>query len=85
MPLDPSRYIDCGLEIFTPEQDVHAGGSGCGCSAVTLCGHIFRRFQQGELKRVLFMATGALLSPTTSQQGDSIPGIAHAIALEADT
>ena len=85
MPLDPARYIDCGLEIFTPEQDVHAGGSGCGCSAVTLCGHIFRRFQQGELKRVLFMATGALLSPTTSQQGDSIPGIAHAIALEADT
>ena len=85
MPLNPSRYIDCGLEIFTPEQDVHAGGSGCGCSAVTLCGHIFRRFRQGELKRVLFMATGALLSPTTSQQGDSIPGIAHAIALEADT
>ena len=82
--LAPSRYMDCGLEIFTPEQDVHAGGSGCGCSAVTLCGHIFRRFEQGELKRVLFMATGALLSPTTSQQGDTIPGIAHAIALEAD-
>ena len=85
MPLDPARYIDCGLEIFTPEQDVHAGGSGCGCSAVTLCGHIFRRFRQGELKRVLFMATGALLSPTTNQQGDTIPGIAHAIVLEADT
>ena len=82
--LAPSRYMDCGLEIFTPEQDVHAGGSGCGCSAVTLCGHIFRRFEQGELKRVLFMATGALLSPTTSQQGGTIPGIAHAIALEAD-
>lgn len=85
LPLDPTRYIDCGLEIFTPEQDVHAGGSGCGCSAVTLCGHILRRFQRGELHRVLFMATGALLSPTTSQQGDTIPGIAHAIALEADT
>ena len=84
LPLDPTRYIDCGLEIFTPEQDVHAGGSGCGCSAVTLCGHILRRFQRGELHRVLFMATGALLSPTTSQQGDTIPGIAHAIALEAD-
>ena len=83
-PLDPTRYIDCGLEIFSPEQDTHAGGSGCGCSAVTLCGHIFRRFQAGELRRVLFMATGALLSPTSSQQGDAIPGVAHAIALEAD-
>ena len=85
MPLEPSRYIDCGLEIFSPDQDTHAGGSGCGCSAVTLCGHIFNRFKRGEVKRVLFMATGALLSPTSSQQGDTIPGIAHAIALEADT
>ena len=85
MPLDPAHYMDCGLEIFSPGQDTHAGGSGCGCSAVTLCGHIFRRFRQGDLKRVLFMATGALLSPTTSQQGDTIPGIAHAIALEADS
>nr|MBR4281934.1 stage V sporulation protein AD [Clostridia bacterium] len=85
VPLDASRYIDCGLEIFSPDQDTHAGGSGCGCSAVTLCGHIFRRFRQGDLKRVLFMATGALLSPTSNQQGDTIPGIAHAIALEADS
>ncbi len=85
LPLDASRYIDCGLEIFSPDQDTHAGGSGCGCSAVTLCGHIFRRFKSGELKRVLFMATGALLSPTSNQQGDTIPGIAHAIALEADS
>ena len=85
MPLDASRYIDCGLEVFSPDQDTHAGGSGCGCSAVTLCGHIFRRFKSGELKRVLFMATGALLSPTSNQQGDTIPGIAHAIALEADS
>ena len=84
MPLDPARYIDCGLEIFSPDQDTHAGGSGCGCSAVTLCGHIFNRFQRGDVHRVLFMATGALLSPTSSQQGDTIPGIAHAIALEAD-
>ncbi len=84
MPLVSARYIDCGLEVFSPAQDTHAGGSGCGCSAVTLCGHIFRRFQRGELRRVLFMATGALLSPTSSQQGDTIPGIAHAIALEAD-
>lgn len=84
LPIDPARYIDCGLTIFSPQQDTHAGGSGCGCSAVTLCGHILRRFQQGELHRVLFMATGALLSPTSSQQGDTIPGIAHAIVLEAD-
>jgi len=85
LPLDPAKYIDCGLEIFSPDQDTHAGGSGCGCSAVTLCGHILHRFQRGELKRVLFMATGALLSPTSNQQGDTIPGIAHAIVLEADS
>ena len=84
-PLDPARYIDCGLEVFSPDQDTHAGGSGCGCSAVTLCGYIFNRFRRGEIHRVLFMATGALLSPTSSQQGDTIPGIAHAIALEADS
>ena len=84
MPLVPARYTDCGLEIFSPDQDTHAGGSGCGCSAVTLCGYILHRFQRGELHRVLFMATGALLSPTSNQQGDTIPGIAHAIALEAD-
>ena len=85
LPLDEGRYIDCGLEIFTPDQDVHAGGSGCGCSAVTLCGHIMRRFREKELQRVLFMATGALLSPTSSQQGDTIPGVAHAIVLEAES
>ncbi len=85
MPLDAARYMDCGLEVFSEAQDTHAGGSGCGCSAVVLCGHIMRRFRAGELHRVLFMATGALLSPTSSQQGDTIPGIAHAISLEADT
>ncbi len=84
-PLDERKYIDCGLEIFSPDQDTHAGGSGCGCSAVTLCSYILHRFQRGELHRVLFMATGALLSPTSNQQGDTIPGIAHAIVLEADS
>lgn len=84
-PLDPAKYIDCGLEIFSEAQDTHCGGSGCGCSAVVLNGHILRRFREGELHRVLFMATGALLSPTTNQQGETIPGIAHAIVLEADT
>ncbi|MBQ3484511.1 MAG: stage V sporulation protein AD [Clostridia bacterium] len=84
LPLDPARYIDCGLEVFAPGQDTHCGGSGCGCSAVVLAGHILRRFREGQLRRVLFLATGALLSPTSSQQGESIPGIAHAIVLEAD-
>lgn len=82
MPLIFERYLDCGLAVFSPEQDVHAGGSGCGCSAVVLNSHIMQRIQAGELHRVLFMATGALLSTTTSQQGESIPGVAHAIALE---
>lgn len=84
-PLDSARYMDCGLEVFSPDQDTHAGGSGCGCSAVTLCGYILHRFMRGELHRVLFMATGALLSPTSTQQGDTIPGIAHAIVLEAES
>ena len=84
MPLPADAYLDCGLAVFSKEQDVHAGGSGCGCSAVVLNGHILRKFQRGEVRRVLFMATGALLSTTSSQQGESIPGIAHAIALEAD-
>lgn len=83
-PLIFEKYMDCGLQVFDATQDVHAGGSGCGCSAITLNSLILQRFQKGELKRVLFMATGALLSTTSSQQGASIPGIAHAIVLEAD-
>jgi len=70
--------------IFSPEQDVHAGGSGCGCSASVLCGYIMRLFREKAIHRVAFMATGALLSPTFSQQGGAIPGIAHLIVLEAD-
>lgn len=84
MPLIPERYMDCGLEIYAPEQEVHAGGSGCGCSAVVLGSLIWRKFLAREVRRVLFMATGALLSTTSSQQGETIPGIAHAIVLEAD-
>ncbi len=84
MPLDDGKYNDCGLMIFDRErQDVHAGGSGCGCSAVVLNGHILPQIADGSLKRVLFMATGALMSLTSSQQGESIPGIAHAVVLEA--
>lgn len=82
MPLIFERYMDCGLQVFDANQDVHAGGSGCGCSAITLNSLILKRFQEGALRRVLFMATGALLSTTSSQQGETIPGIAHAIALE---
>ena len=81
-PLPEDTHLDCGLLIFDPKEDVHAGGSGCGCSASLLSAEILPRISRGEWKRVLFMATGALLSPTTSQQGETIPGIAHAVALE---
>ncbi|MBQ9198187.1 MAG: stage V sporulation protein AD [Clostridia bacterium] len=76
------RMMDCGLTIYDPAQDSHAGGSGCGCSAVVLSCHILPKLRSGEWKRVLFMATGALLSPTTSQQGETIPGVAHAVVIE---
>ena len=70
--------------IFDREtQDVHAGGSGCGCGASMMCGHFLKRIESGELSRVLFVATGALMSPTLVQQGQSIPGIAHAVELSA--
>ena len=76
---------DCGMLIFNLEtQDVHAGGSGCGCSASVLCGHILQRMTCGDWPRVLFAATGALMSPTTSQQGESIPGICHAVVLDVN-
>lgn len=77
-----SRYIDCGCEIFDESQDAHAGGSGCGCSACCLNGWLYGRMLSGEVRRLLFMATGALMSPTTSQQGESIPAVAHAVSLE---
>ncbi len=73
-------HDDCGKLIFDREvQDVHGGGSGCGCSASVLCAHILPALAAGKLRRVLFCATGALMSTTSSQQGDSIPGICHAI------
>lgn len=76
-------YTDCGILIFANRaQDTHAGGSGCGCSASVLCSHILRGMEQGKWKRVLFAPTGALMSPTTSMQGESVPGICHAVALE---
>ena len=76
---------DCGIMIYDREkQDVHAGGSGCGCSASVLAGHLLPKFKTGELKKVLFCATGALMSPTTSLQGESILGICHAVAIESE-
>ncbi len=80
-----SKYKDCGTMIFDYEtQDVHAGGSGCGCSASVLCGYFLDRVKRGELKNILFCATGALMSPTMSQQGESIPGISHAVHISHD-
>ncbi len=76
-------YTDCGVLIFDrKKQDVHAGGSGCGCSASVFASYIMRGFEDNNWKKVLFAPTGALLSPTSSQQGDSIPGICHALAIE---
>lgn len=77
------RLEDCGTLIFDREnQDVHAGGSGCGCSAVSLCGYLLNKLQKGDLKSILFCGTGALLSPTSTQQGLPIPGVCHAVAIE---
>lgn len=77
-----AQHHDCGLLLYDrQQQDVHAGASGCGCSASVLCAHILPRLQSGEWQNILFIATGALMSPTLLQQGESIPGIAHLIHL----
>ena len=74
------RYTDCGILLYDRQkQDTHAGGSGCGCSAGVLCGHLLNRFDRGELSDLLFIGTGALMSPTSCQQGESIPGVAHLV------
>lgn len=78
-----TQHKDCGTMIFNlAEQDVNSGGSGCGCSASVVCSHIMKNIKNGTLKKVLFVATGALMSPTSTKQGQSIPGIAHAVLLE---
>ena len=80
-----TNYDDCGRIIFEKEaQDVHSGGSGCGCSAVVLAGHLMRQLQEGKLKKLLFAATGALMSPTTTMQKESIPAICHAVSIEVE-
>ncbi len=77
------RITDCGTLVFDPtSQDVHSGGSGCGCSAITLCAWLLPRLNSGKLRRILFCGTGALLSPTSTQQGLPIPGICHAVSIQ---
>ncbi|ACD23400.1 stage V sporulation protein AD [Clostridium cagae] len=78
-----SNHMDCGEAIFNNEQQkTAAGGSGCGCSAVVFAGELYKKLMRREIKNVLLVSTGALMSPTSSLQGESIPGIAHAVAIE---
>ena len=77
------NHTDCGIEIFDKEtQNTLAGGSGCGCSAVTFAGYLLHRLNKREINRLLFIPTGAMHSVTTAQQGESIPGMAHAVVIE---
>lgn len=77
------KYFDCGIAIFDDaSQDTHSGGSGCGCSAVTLAGYLLPKLERKELKRILFLPTGALLSTVSFNEGQSIPGICHGVVLE---
>ncbi len=77
------KLTDCGTLVYDIlEQDVHSGGSGCGCSAITLCGYLLDKLNSGKLKKILFCGTGALLSPTSSQQGLSIPCVCHAVSIQ---
>lgn len=76
------KLTDCGTLVYdNTTQDVHAGGSGCGCSAITLCGELLNKLNKGKLERILFCGTGALLSPTSTQQGLPIPGVCHAVSI----
>lgn len=78
-----SVYNDCGVLIFDKEkQDTHSGGSGCGCCASVFSGYLFEQLKSKKIKRLLLIATGALMNSMSSQQGESIPGIAHAISIE---
>jgi stage V sporulation protein AD len=83
--IELSNHMDCGALIFDPEtQDVHCGGSGCGCCASVLTGYLLNGMRAGRWKNILFCPTGALHSPTACQQGESIPGICHAIAISTE-
>lgn len=84
--VDMSRnYQDCGMLLYDiQQQDMHAGASGCGCSASVLCGYLLREMEEGKWKKLLFAPTGALLSPTSTFQGESIPSICHAVVIERE-
>ncbi|MBA1334545.1 MAG: Stage V sporulation protein AD (SpoVAD) [Firmicutes bacterium] len=82
LEIPPEIFTDCGILIYGDKQPVMAGGSGCACSATTTYGHFFKRMHKGELKRILIVATGALLSPLSYQQKESIPCVAHAVSIE---
>lgn len=82
LPIDSSLYQDCGMMIYRPDQPVFAGASGAGCSATVVYGHLLNRMRKREINRMLVVATGALLSPLTFQQNESIPCIAHAVSIE---
>ena len=78
------KLTDCGTLVFDPiRQDVHCGGSGCGCSAIVLCSELLGKLLRGKLKKILFCGTGALLSPTSTQQKLPIPGVCHAVCIES--
>ena len=78
-----SNYNDCGVMIFDKEtQDTHSGGSGCACCATVFSGYLFNMLKQKNMKKILLIATGALMNSTSSQQGESIPSVAHAISIE---
>lgn len=77
-----NRYTDCGILIYSGSQDVHAGGSGCGCSAVVTCGYLMELLNSGRYGRILGVGTGALLSSCSVQQGETVPGIGHAVVIE---
>ena len=76
------KLIDCGNSLFSQEQDPHAGGSGCGCVAAVSCGWLLRRVESGELRRILIAGSGAMLSPTSTLQGETIPSISYAVCIE---
>jgi stage V sporulation protein AD len=77
------QHMDCGKKIFDQKtQDTHAGGSGCGCSAATLSAYLLKEIEMGNLKRILFVPTGALLSTVSFNEGQSVPGIAHGVIIE---
>ena len=79
------RYTDCGALIYDRKgQDVHCGGSGCGCSSVVLASYLLPRLVSGEWKRILFLATGAMMSPDSIKQGQSIPAVAHLLEIVCD-